>query len=372
MANGYPTTEEVIELLRQQQAQAGPLERAAWSAPIPRFESTPAVPAWLQGAADWLEQPGYARGMVTPGAGLVSYARDVAAGQRVSPLETVAAGLDVPVPGAGAASKALSGLGGVMGHTMYHGSPYLFRQFKAPRAVSKAGEGTAAFGHGLYFAEEPEVARSYMNAKLRADIAAGRVTEPEEMLSGFRHGEEQVYAHTPTQELTPREVAILRVGSERTREKAKASLMEEARMMEEFGVPELSQKYAKAAEEAEGLDIGQIAPIEPQLYTVDIPDEAIPRMLDWDKPLSRQPNDVTTAIQAQFPDYSPEMTGEEFYRALSQSMGSDVAASEALKEAGIPGLRFLDKESREAGAGTRNMVLFDELLASITERQAGL
>ena len=35
--------------------------------------------------------------------------------------------------------------------------------------------------------------------------------------------------------------------------------------------------------------------MQPQpLYKVDIPDEAIPRMLDWDKPLSQQSPEVSS------------------------------------------------------------------------------
>ncbi len=40
------------------------------------------------------------------------------------------------------------------------------------------------------------------------------------------------------------------------------------------------------------------------------------------------------------------MTGEEAYKALSDKLGSDDKASAALREAGIPGHRFLDQQSR--------------------------
>jgi len=45
--------------------------------------------------------------------------------------------------------------------------------------------------------------------------------------------------------------------------------------------------------------------------------------------------------------------------------GSAPMRSEALREAGIPGIRYLDAGSRGAGDGSRNYVLFDDSLATI-------
>jgi hypothetical protein len=62
------------------------------------------------------------------------------------------------------------------------------------------------------------------------------------------------------------------------------------------------------------------------------------------------------------------MTGEEIYRNLSQARGSDKAASEFLASIGIPGHRFLDANSRDAGEGTHNYVIYDENLIEIQEK----
>jgi hypothetical protein len=43
-------------------------------------------------------------------------------------------------------------------------------------------------------------------------------------------------------------------------------------------------------------------------------------------------------------------------------------ASIALREAGIPGIRYLDAGSRGAGEGSRNYVVFDDKLIDIVSR----
>jgi hypothetical protein len=46
-----------------------------------------------------------------------------------------------------------------MGAIVYHGSPHKFDKFDSSKIGS--GEGSQAYGHGLYVAESPDVARSY-------------------------------------------------------------------------------------------------------------------------------------------------------------------------------------------------------------------
>ena len=121
------------------------------------------------------------------------------------------------------------------------------------------------------------------------------------------------------------------------------------------------------------------------LYKVDLPDSAIARMLDWDKPLSQQPA-VLKALERHptmgknsigwrgAPEgmweramSSPSRTGEWLYRELGEN---SAAQTEAAKAAGIPGIRYLDGGSRGAGSGTSNYVVFpgEEALLTILER----
>ena len=49
-----------------------------------------------------------------------------------------------------------------LGITAWHGSPHKFDKFDMSKIGT--GEGAQAYGHGLYFADSPDVARSYLKA----------------------------------------------------------------------------------------------------------------------------------------------------------------------------------------------------------------
>ena len=66
--------------------------------------------------------------------------------------------LKMGLAGAGLAIPFLGGFGGMV--KAYHGTPHKFDAFDAGKIGT--GEGSQAFGHGLYFAENPNVARSYI------------------------------------------------------------------------------------------------------------------------------------------------------------------------------------------------------------------
>ena len=127
------------------------------------------------------------------------------------------------------------------------------------------------------------------------------------------------------------------------------------------------------------------------LYKVDLPDDAIAKMLDWDKPLSQQPKAVQTAYKKYLKSpqasehakswtrYSDGMRldqaepllknpgGENLYKNAFQSRE---AANQWALENGIPGIRYLDGGSRGAGQGSSNFVVFpgNEGLLKILER----
>ncbi len=66
------------------------------------------------------------------------------------------------------------------------------------------------------------------------------------------------------------------------------------------------------------------------------------------------------------------MTGADIARPYSQyqegRFDNSRQAAEALRAAGIPGIRYLDQVSRGAGEGTRNYVVFDESLIDILRK----
>jgi len=178
------------------------------------------------------------------------------------------------------------------------------------------------------------------------------------------------------------------------------------------------------------------------LYKLDIPDADAAKMLDWDKPLHKQPIAVREALNrsvmqrnrlddelkkterqikteassnpadtsdfdsffaspmsdkfnalidrkielqkeiTDLPDRgfiaevvknNPDITGGEFFNLLKRNAGrliganpnrtqaeSSAAAADALREAGIPGVKYLDQGSRGAGEGSRNYAIWDQ------------
>jgi len=109
--------------------------------------------------------------------------------------------------------------------------------------------------------------------------------------------------------------------------------------------------------------------------------------LDWDKPLSQQSaydklyeyarNDgkyaddimqiLEDATDKTHPNYG--LTGDHFHDIMKASIGEKQAPiSNALKEAGIPGIKYLDQGSRTAGEGSRNYVVFDAATIEILRK----
>jgi hypothetical protein len=108
--------------------------------------------------------------------------------------------------------------------------------------------------------------------------------------------------------------------------------------------------------------------------------------LDWDKPLSADaPQSVKDAFNA-IANSDPVLK-EKFHQAFREGQPGNVYysilndhaktgnlvknqtyASEKLREAGIPGIKYLDAGSRGVGAGTRNYVVTDDRLISVVRK----
>lgn len=217
-----------------------------------------------------------------------------------------------------------------LGQVAFHGSPHDFNAFDASKIG--AGEGHQSFGHGLYFAENPVTAGTY-EAKLSQSKAPPG--------SAIRTAQEQMFA----------------TGNDAKR--AYAALQKRAEGAQDA---ELRDRLKSAAEIVKAGNAERGAG---RMYTVDIPDEKVGKMLLWDKPLSEQP-EVAKLIGG---SKNPNATGRYVYEKLSETFGSDKEASKYLAERGVPGIKYLDQGSREAGKGTHNIVLFDPNDAKIVKKQ---
>ncbi len=269
---------------------------------------------------------------------------------------------------------------GIGGATVYHGSPYKFDAFDASKIGT--GEGAQAYGHGLYFADNPGVARSYSSMDHPALGA-----DPRDEVTALR----QNWQMGPN----PRNLSEDEVRS----------------LMQDFPTlaphrdnPDIVRNIARATNGAEPG--GTVSPeaiyafraLDKQLppkpvgstYKVDIPDESIGKMLHWDLPLSQQPANVQKALLANedlgsgityrdWPgssyeppsgatNFSNGVTGADAWQELQKAWGPQ-KASEMLRQAGIPGIKYLDGGSRGAGQGTHNYVLFDPAQVKILGRE---
>lgn len=298
---------------------------------------------------------------------------------------------------------------------VWHGSPHRFPateksplgQFDPTKIGT--GEGAQAYGHGHYLAESKDVAKSYwprspkyeekLMRKYNVARAAERYPEMEVLEDAMLHN-------------SPDDIVARFTNPEGgySPEHAKAA-------------KDFAKWYQKNPPEVGGL------------YKVDLPDEQIAKMLDWDKPLSEQHPDVQNSlrnaginilpkpsaamvknpsmrqivkealkvdkpenvglivdndfnlykktidaakkmgvnideenvgnfVEKNAADYLKALvefnnqTGEKAYKGLMQDPTSMIDASETLKKAGIPGIKYLDQGSRGMGEGTSNFVVF--------------
>jgi hypothetical protein len=258
--------------------------------------------------------------------------------------------------------------------TLFHGTPAKFNKFDLSKIGS--GEGAQAFGYGLYFAESPGVARSYQ-AKLTQNISG----DPDEVLPTVaRYGDIEVDMRAASKDLTPEQRAVTSVVL--NNDSPYLALEDLREWQVEPGIPD-ADEYRKAADwlEAEihkgNPKLYEIEKDFGHLYEVEIPDETVAKMLDWDAPVeweSRFGQDIVEAAEESgldvddlkdimgAPDSGYEgqaETGRSIYEWLSASLGGDDKASQWLANEGIPGIRFFDGSSRAKGEGTRNIVVFN-------------
>jgi hypothetical protein len=260
----------------------------------------------------------------------------------------------------------------------YHGSPHDFDRFDISKIGT--GEGAQAYGHGIYFADNPAVAQSYRDTLsgvygkgVPDDLvrsASGGLSLNNEQLAVLRHfaGEKDLSALDAAKRVQWRFSDLRDDGP--------------------TGNGPIHRGLMAAIEQTRNAGKGR-------MYEVNInahPDQ----FLDWDKPLSKQPH-VVEAI----PELAEAAKKEAYNRALSATHqsradqlwsmvkdplqapggfamdtlsprkrggGREAAVSAMMNERGVPGVQYLDQGSRTAGEGSRNYVVFDDKLIDIIKK----
>lgn len=269
----------------------------------------------------------------------------------------------------------------------FHGSPHTFDRFDMSKIGT--GEGAQAYGHGLYFAGNEGVAKSYR------EVLAGASPELTEAYARYATPNGYLYVGRGNNAQTYSDPKWL------ARDAAK--------------YPEIMRELPSELQNA----IRNHAP-PGSMYEVNL--RTTPeRLLDWDKPLSAQPPEVRAAlgklgVSGDVPkpyngmplgnggtlrivedaDFGPkmfmdlasgtsfkinqsdlanligkqgtEMAGKSAYTAAARAAGGDSAASAALRDVGLDGLQYLDAGSRAAGDGSRNYVMFRDDIIDILKR----
>jgi len=273
------------------------------------------------------------------------------------------------------ARKALADAGAAQGMsaaTVWHGSPHKFDKFDSSKIGT--GEGAQAYGHGLYLAENPRVAKDY----------ADKLPDVSSPYSYVWNG--QTYEKGAQKNPTAHALGLIYHQNQSTAKQIAKQGLADAKAGQPYAL-EMGgvDYYQQMLDVANKANKKAVTAQQGSLYKVDIPDEHIAKMLDWDKPLSKQSKEVQRAIaktKTMLPPnaiddlggdlslmYGPDVTPKDFLNTW-ESFGQKAGGENALQKLGIPGIRYLDGGSRGAGQGTSNFVVFpgNEGLLSILER----
>ncbi len=303
----------------------------------------------------------------------------------------------------------------------YHGSPHDFDKFDISKIGT--GEGAQAYGHGLYFAENPETAKFYKEALSQKPTLHGKPLLDQHYdtatPTGHPYLDEMIKQSFGDMDLLRKTLdANIQAGPAVTDlpfwQKVAAKRVSD------------SQSALKHLNELEAS--GAFGTVSPgKTYEVNI--AAHPEhFLDWDKPLSEHPQQVKEAFRPIYEGITTRPAGDNFVDVVVPASGTgtshlrgatigsvpkdkipeDLAAwamdhdprsgrvlydhmarraaqaeqarqpnfdvrnpyeaSQMLREAGIPGIKYLDQGSRGAGEGTRNYVVFDPKLIDIVKK----
>lgn len=274
------------------------------------------------------------------------------------------------------------------------GGLWLQRAFHGTRAkgISRfdlkyvgSGEGNTTYGWGMYFAQSKGVGKHYQTGLSNPGsqgVTAYKIVD-------LGAGEGPLVIMRSTDEWAPGSKTTYLdwkpTGPDfKTKQEAYDWLKGTGKIDDEwrFGIFD-DAKY----QEVESLEDADILMPSGYLYTVDIPESLAPRMLDWDAPLIDQPAVVRKNLEKLWGGPVPEknstgevLKGSDVYERLKARMGSvhgdammreagieglsrsgvSRLASEYLRFMGVPGLHYLDQDSRWRGNGTRNYVIWDQ------------
>jgi hypothetical protein len=289
--------------------------------------------------------------------GAVTLPGDVYAG-KVNPMSDEAVGraaefAGLMTLGAGAVPAGRNEMR--MGIKAYHGSPHDFDRFDMSKIGT--GEGAQAYGHGLYFAGNENVAKYYREALSAPTIDGAPVKAAGTALS---QSDDDLLRSIIAMEKTPQNIRwrLDRVN--------RLDLMDK-----------LDEMVATGRLGTTG-----------KMYEVDL-NTSPDRLLDFDARVSQQPQSVQKFFDGALTDddkakmkivkdkLGVELSGGmAYHKALGTPVGQSLSSNPKMaadlaarmRSEGIDGIQYLDKSSRAGRDGSRNYVMFDDKLVQILRK----
>ena len=302
-------------------------------------------------------------------------------------------------------------LGDDDGITAYHGSPHSFDQFDIGKLGT--GEGAQSFGHGLYFAGNEKVAKSYKNGiSLNKNLFDVVDRKTRELIDPNTNGYEKVkdFFNNFAYDLRSGDTERFKQDMDRDKKRVIDHIKDFRDYSKTSNDPDFFMSEAQRFEDglhhfdaAKSLIDKVRAEPKGHMYKVKLnvkPEE----LLDWDKPLSEQPevarklgyashediNQRQNTLQSKMRPidmdkfYEPEthaltpeeeqahtdagpplehwgnMTGKDLHDRLQAYTGSKKGAADAMQAAGLKGIKYLDAGSRGTSnaTGSHNYVMF--------------
>ena len=243
----------------------------------------------------------------------------------------------------------------------YHGSPHTFPPTannplgEFDSAKMGTGEGAQVYGEGHYTAEARKGAESYQNAGIGGiDWENAKYGNKKIQTLYDNAAKAQDRAHRLKDQGAIGKANAELAYWESMMTGTHPNIVKQNALDPESGWDELAN-FAKKIDDSKFKNINYP---ETSLYKVDIPDEHVAKMLDYDKPINEQS------------PYILEALGRAGINNESSALAGPMARGQErhLAKHGITGIRYLDAASRDAGKGTSNFVVFDPKHMNILER----
>ena len=234
---------------------------------------------------------------------------------------------------------------------VYHGTPHTLPptarnplgEFDASKIGT--GEGAQAYGYGIYTAEAPAVAKGYRDTL--AYKAFDLQPEAERLGLNLPAGTRGEFIRQARDNKPPEVLA---------RQLQNANIA-----ARDLPKDKLAELFAAYQERGGG-----------NLYKIDLPDEKIATMMDWDKPLSQQSAQVKEALKGieqnlpSIPDFDlkkwmdADPLASTWHNAIVRDLKVEPAKiSELLQNKGVAGIKYLDELSRRPGASSMTQAQLD-------------